>query len=110
MAVDLLAAWVDLHLYRILVRMNYEMKQRDFRCLGAIWGRFVSTDSDQTETALGPLDNLNQVGARICNGLGITRACLETQKLEQLEARMDEIADRLARNRTNAARERTSHP
>jgi hypothetical protein len=34
--------------------------------------------------------------------------CLETQKLEQLEARMDEIADRVARDRTNAARERTS--
>jgi hypothetical protein len=38
----------------------------------------------------------------------IMRACLETQKLEQLEARMDEIADRIARDRTNAARERTS--
>ena len=88
----------------------------------------------QTETAprrfkLGPLGNLNQVvkglaktlramadgsldsqvGARICNGLGIMRACLETQKLEQLEVRMDEIADRVARDRTNAARERTSH-
>jgi hypothetical protein len=25
------------------------------------------------------------------------RACLETQKLEQLEARMDEIVDRVAR-------------
>jgi hypothetical protein len=50
----------------------------------------------------------SQIGARICNGLGIMRACLETQKLEQLEARMDEIADRVARNRTNAARERTS--
>jgi hypothetical protein len=49
----------------------------------------------------GTLDS--QVGARICNGLGIMRACLETQKLEQLESRMDEIADR-----TNAARERTS--
>jgi hypothetical protein len=33
---------------------------------------------------------------------------LETQKLEQLEARMDEIADRVAGDRTNAARERTS--
>jgi tripartite-type tricarboxylate transporter receptor subunit TctC len=33
---------------------------------------------------------------------------LETQKLEQLEARMDEIADRVARDRTNAARGRTS--
>jgi hypothetical protein len=43
-----------------------------------------------------------------CNGLGIMRACLETQKLEQLEARMDEIAHRVARDRTNAARERTS--
>jgi hypothetical protein len=42
--------------------------------------------------------------------LGIMRACLETQKLEQLEARMDEIANRVARGRTNAARERTSHP
>ena len=90
----------------------------------------MSTDSDQTQTAprkfkLGPLANLNQVtkglaktiramaegsldsqvGARICNGLGIMRACLETQKLEQLEARMDEIADRVARGRTNAAQE-----
>ena len=47
-------------------------------------------------------------GARICNGLGIMRACLETQKLEQLEARMDEIGARVARDRANAARERTS--
>jgi hypothetical protein len=54
----------------------------------------------------GTLDS--QVGARICNGLGIMRACLETQKLEQLEARMDEIADRIAHERTGAARERTS--
>jgi bisphosphoglycerate-dependent phosphoglycerate mutase len=56
--------------------------------------------------ANGSIDS--QVGGRICNGLGIVRACLETQKLEQLEARMDEIADRVARDRTNAARERTS--
>ena len=49
----------------------------------------------------GSLDS--QVGARICNGLGIMRACLETQKLEQLDSRMDEIADRVARDRTNAA-------
>jgi hypothetical protein len=46
----------------------------------------------------------SQVGARICSGLGIMRACFETQKLEQLEARMDEIADRFARNRTGGAR------
>jgi hypothetical protein len=50
----------------------------------------------------------SQVGARICNALGIMRACLETQKLEQLESRMDEIADRVAHERTGAARERTS--
>jgi hypothetical protein len=81
----------------------------------------VSKDSDQTKTAprefkLGPLGNLNQVikalgmtiramadgtldsqvGARICNGLGIMRACIETQKLEQLESRMDEITNRVA--------------
>jgi glutamate synthase domain-containing protein 2 len=93
----------------------------------------MSKNSDQIQTAprkfkLGPLGSLNQVtkglaktiramadgtldsqvGARICNGLGIMRACLETQKLEQLESRMDEIADRVARDRTNAARERTS--
>jgi|SRR5262245_39391496 len=54
----------------------------------------------------GTLDS--QVGGRICNGLGIMRACLETQKLEQLEARTDEIADRIAHERTGAARERTS--
>ena len=54
----------------------------------------------------GTLDS--QVGGRICNGLGIMRACLETQKLEQLEARMDEIGARVARDRTNVARERTS--
>ena len=111
------------------------MKQRDFRCLGTIWGRFVSTDSDQTQTAprkftLGPLGSLNQVtkglaktiramadgtldsqvGARICNGLGIMRACLENQKLEQLEARMDEIVDRVARDRTNAAHKEIHEP
>ena len=56
--------------------------------------------------ANGSIDS--QVGGRICNGLGIMRACLETQKLEQLESRMDEIADRVAHERTGAARERTS--
>jgi hypothetical protein len=81
----------------------------------------VSKDSDQTETAprkfkLGPLGTLNQVtkglaktiramadgtldsqvGARICNGLGIMRMCFETQKLEELGARMGEISRRVA--------------
>ena len=49
--------------------------------------------------ANGSIDS--QVGGRICNGLGIMRACLETQKLEQLEARMDEIADRVPYARTS---------
>jgi hypothetical protein len=76
----------------------------------------VSTDSDQTETAprkfkLGPLGSLNQVtkglaktiramadgtldsqvGARICNGLGIMRTCLETAKLERLDERLSTL-------------------
>jgi len=60
---------------------------------------------------LGPLGTLNQVvkalgrtiraiaddtissekGARICNGLGILRQCLETQKLEELGGRLDRL-------------------
>ena len=42
----------------------------------------------------GSLDT--QDGARICNGLSIMRSCLELQKLERLESRMDDIAARLA--------------
>jgi hypothetical protein len=61
--------------------------------------------------ALGPLGTINQVikalgktiramaddtissekGARICNGLGILRQCLETQKLEDLGDRLDRL-------------------
>ena len=60
---------------------------------------------------LGPLGNLNQVtkglaktiramadgsldsqiGARICNGLGIMRTCLETASLERIEDRLDQL-------------------
>jgi hypothetical protein len=95
----------------------------------------VSKVFDQTEAAprkfkLGPLGNLNQVikalgktiramsdgsidsqvGGRICNGLGIMRACLETQKLEQLKSRMDEIAERVAHKRTSTDEaQRPSH-
>ena len=64
-------------------------------------GELVKAVKTIRAMADGTLDS--QVGARICNGLGIMRACLETQKLEQLESRMDEIADRVARDRTNAA-------
>jgi hypothetical protein len=37
----------------------------------------------------GTLDS--QVGARICNGLGIMRACLETATLERIEDRLEEL-------------------
>jgi hypothetical protein len=47
----------------------------------------------------GSLDS--QVGARICNGLGIMRACFETQKLEQLEERMEKIIDHVPYKRIN---------
>jgi hypothetical protein len=90
----------------------------------------VSKDSNQTETAptifkLGHLGNLNQVikalgmtiramadgtldsqvGARICNGLGIMRACLELQVMHRLEERMDEIAKRAVANATELKRD-----
>jgi hypothetical protein len=90
----------------------------------------MTKDSDQTERApgkfkLGHLGNLNhvivalgktiramadgtidsQVGARICNGLGIMRACLETQTLQKIEERMDEIADRAVANATERQRD-----
>src|SRR5262245_40200155 len=76
----------------------------------------MSTDSHQgskepKQFRLGPLGNLtqvtrglartiramaagvidSQVGARICNGLGIMRQCLETQELERLGTRLDEL-------------------
>ena len=37
----------------------------------------------------GSLDS--QVGARICNGLGIMRACLETGALERIEERLKQL-------------------
>jgi hypothetical protein len=76
----------------------------------------MSKDSGQTTTTpkkfkLGHLGNLNQVitalgktiramadgsldsqvGARICNGLGIMRACLETATLDRLGERLDQL-------------------
>jgi hypothetical protein len=63
------------------------------------------------EFSLGPLGTLNQVikalgktiramaadeidsqkGARLCNGLGILRQCLETQKLGELDERLNKL-------------------
>jgi hypothetical protein len=38
-----------------------------------------------------PAPNASQLGARICNGLSIMRACLETLTFECLEDRLDEL-------------------
>jgi hypothetical protein len=90
----------------------------------------MTTDSEQAaklakKFRLGPLGTLNQVitalgktiramahdevdsqkGARICNGLGILRACLETRTLQKIEERMDEIADRAVANATERQRD-----
>jgi hypothetical protein len=83
-------------------------RERPFKLgpLGTLNQVIVALGKTIRAIADGTLDS--QVGARICNGLGIMRACLETQKLEQLESRMDEIADRVAHEKTGAARERTS--
>jgi hypothetical protein len=74
----------------------------------------AQTSAATTKSAGCPQDNSlpldSQVGARICNGLGIMRACLETQKLEQLEARMDEIADRVARDKDKRCAREDQHP
>jgi hypothetical protein len=76
----------------------------------------MSTDFPQTPKGpkkfeLGRLGNLNQVirglaktiramadgslesqvGARICNGLGIMRACMETARLDEIKTRLDEL-------------------
>jgi hypothetical protein len=49
-------------------------------------------------------------GVKLCQAREQDRPCLAlgVLKLKQLEARMDEIADRVARVRTNAAHDRTS--
>jgi hypothetical protein len=68
------------------------MKTKQFRIGRLATLRQVIKALGKTIRAMsdGSLDS--QVGARICNGLGILRTCLETQKLEQLEVRMGEIS------------------
>ena len=60
-------------------------RERPFKLgpLGTLNQIIVALGKSIRAMADGTLDS--QVGARICNGLGIMRACLETQKLEQLE-------------------------
>jgi hypothetical protein len=78
---------------------------------GLLGAAYVVCQTQITAIAQAALDCRAQT---VKDGLAFTafgdlmRACLETQKLEQLEARMDEIADRVARDRLHAARERTS--
>lgn len=71
----------------------------------------MQSDENKPNFKLGPLGTLNQVtqglaktiramadgtldsrvGARICNGLGIMRACLETSALERIEDRLGQL-------------------
>ena len=85
--------------------------------------QFYEQNSDQGAMApkkfkLGPLGNLNQVitalgktiramadgsldsqvGARICNGLGIMRSCLKTATLDRLGERLDQLESRRETN------------
>jgi hypothetical protein len=55
----------------------------------------ISSSLGKTIRAMadGSLDS--QRGARICNGLGIMRACFETQKLERIEERLTALEDPL---------------
>lgn len=66
----------------------------------------MSPPSQQRVSFLSPFPSAADTQSRGRNLKSFMRACLETQKLEQLEARMDEIADRVARDKTNAARGR----
>ena len=51
----------------------------------------------------------SQVGARICNGLGIMRACIESQTLERLEERMQSLNERVS-NRIGTHHRTEHHP
>jgi hypothetical protein len=58
------------------------------------------------ETAFGgPPQGAACRNAPCTKGLGIMRACLETQTLQRIEARMDEIADRAVANATERQRD-----
>jgi hypothetical protein len=91
-------AWLEEYDPRLL--------ERPLKCLERACPRIGSAALDILDRDLGYPRRFCQidlqVGARICNGLGIMRACLETQRLEQLEARMDEIA-RIAPARTRTS-------
>ena len=88
----------------------------------------MQRDDNPSKFKLGPLGNLNQVtqglaktiramadgsldsqvGARICNGLGIMRTCLETITLERLDARLDHL-ERAPLSYGNEQQDRPAH-
>jgi hypothetical protein len=56
--------------------------------------------------ANGTIDS--QDGARINAGLGILRSCFETQMLESIQSRVNEIAERAVAAASERARERST--
>src|SRR6476619_8131897 len=76
-------------------------RERPFKLgpLGTLNQIIVALGKSIRAMADGTLDS--QGGARICNGLGIMRACLETQKLEQLEERVEKIIDHVPKRITH---------
>jgi hypothetical protein len=103
-------AWTVGVLKGLLTGEDADSRNRDYgRALTDAIERLSGNTRDQNECNLtwtinSLRERIESMGAQT----GIMRACLETQKLEQLESRMDEIADRVAHERTGAARERTS--
>jgi hypothetical protein len=68
-------------------------KRKPFRLgpLGTINQAIVATGKVLRAMACGDIDG--QLGARLCNGLGVLRAMLETRRLDELGARMSELED-----------------
>ena len=58
--------------------------------------RLFAPVANRPRSITGILVTCLEVGLRLGWSPPLMRACLETLKLEQLEARMDEIADRVA--------------
>ena len=64
-------------------------KQFKLGHLGTLNQVIVALGKTIRAMADGTLDS--QVGSRICNGLGIMRQCLETQTLDRLGERLDQL-------------------
>jgi hypothetical protein len=68
-------------------------KRKPFRLgrLGTINQAIVATGKVLRAMACGDIDG--QLGARLCNGLGVLRAMLETRRLDELADRMGELEE-----------------